>query len=451
MRWSQTSRRRRPRNIQRPLCFVCDAFERRKRELAAVRWAALRRKTDVAAATASWTSRQKDGPGGGAKQKKARRRTRSPVRGIPGERRRPPVATVSAAAREHKERQRAAQSQGPVDREQAKGLSCRQFVRLQAAQKGSHRPTRQVSESAAQDEAQEPAADEQGWAAEGDEEPGLWPDRQEQDSAWAEQEEEGEDEEDEGEEEAVRGEAQAQAQAQAVAEALAQAEAEALAEAEARAAAEAEQARARAQGAKRRSRSKKQPKSGGPGTRGALRSRVAGRMHEKQTAAREAQKKRPKREAQTQKEPPRKQPQKPSSKKVAPRKEPAGKPRESRKVVRDRVSQHAAQKIAAEPVTETEPEPQPQPEPEPQPREQALASGDSGNIFDQLGQQLAMVGSHDDDDVDLDEEDGTLSIECPEGVSAGDAITVTTGDGQELELEVPEGVGPGDTFEVAYE
>jgi len=411
----------------------------------------LRRKTDVAAATASWTARQADGPGGGAKQKKARRRTRSPVRGIPGERRRPPVATVSAAAREHKERQRAAQSQGPVDREQAKGLSCRQFVRLQAAQKGSHRPTRQVSESAAQDEAQEPAADEQGRAAEGDEEPGLWPDRGAQDAAWEEQEEEGEDEEDEGEEEAVQGEAEAEAQAQAVAEALAQAEAEALAEAEARAAAEAGQT----QEPKRRSRSKKQPKSGGPGTRGALRSRVAGRMHEKQTAAREAQKKRPKREAQTQKEPPRKQPQKPSSKKeVAPRKEPAGKPRESRKVVRDRVSQHAAQKIAAEPVTETEPEPQPQPEPEPQPREQALASGDSGNIFDQLGQQLAMVGSDDDDnddDVDMDEEDGTLSIECPEGVSAGDAITVTTGDGQELELEVPEGVGPGDTFEVAFE
>ena len=43
----------------------------------------------------------------------------------------------------------------------------------------------------------------------------------------------------------------------------------------------------------------------------------------------------------------------------------------------------------------------------------------------------------------------TMTISCPEGVSAGEAILVTTGDGQELEVEIPEGVQAGDEFEIA--
>ena len=42
----------------------------------------------------------------------------------------------------------------------------------------------------------------------------------------------------------------------------------------------------------------------------------------------------------------------------------------------------------------------------------------------------------------------TLTVVCPEGVSAGDMLYVSTPDGDEVEVAVPEGVGPGDEFEV---
>ena len=42
----------------------------------------------------------------------------------------------------------------------------------------------------------------------------------------------------------------------------------------------------------------------------------------------------------------------------------------------------------------------------------------------------------------------TMTIPCPEGVSAGEVIDVTTEDGQELTVEVPEGVQAGDEFEI---
>ena len=42
----------------------------------------------------------------------------------------------------------------------------------------------------------------------------------------------------------------------------------------------------------------------------------------------------------------------------------------------------------------------------------------------------------------------TLTVVCPEGVSAGDLLYVSTPDGDEVEVAVPEGVGPGDEFEV---
>ena len=42
----------------------------------------------------------------------------------------------------------------------------------------------------------------------------------------------------------------------------------------------------------------------------------------------------------------------------------------------------------------------------------------------------------------------TMTITCPEGVSAGEVIDATTEDGQELTVEVPEGVQAGDEFEI---
>jgi len=42
----------------------------------------------------------------------------------------------------------------------------------------------------------------------------------------------------------------------------------------------------------------------------------------------------------------------------------------------------------------------------------------------------------------------TMTIPCPEGVSAGEVIDVTTEDGQELTVEVPEGVQAGDEFDI---
>jgi len=41
-----------------------------------------------------------------------------------------------------------------------------------------------------------------------------------------------------------------------------------------------------------------------------------------------------------------------------------------------------------------------------------------------------------------------MSIVCPEGVSEGQLILVTTDDGQELEVEVPSGVEAGQEFNV---
>ena len=54
-----------------------------------------------------------------------------------------------------------------------------------------------------------------------------------------------------------------------------------------------------------------------------------------------------------------------------------------------------------------------------------------------------------DAEADGDEDEGqTMAVECPEGVSAGELILISTEAGEELEVEVPEGIGPGDTFEI---
>ena len=42
----------------------------------------------------------------------------------------------------------------------------------------------------------------------------------------------------------------------------------------------------------------------------------------------------------------------------------------------------------------------------------------------------------------------TILVRCPEGVSAGGVLYVTTPDGREVSVEVPDGIGPGDEFEV---
>eukprot|EP01045_Picozoa_sp_COSAG04_P026657 COSAG04_NODE_3744_length_2564_cov_1.880325_2_plen_634_part_01 len=51
-------------------------------------------------------------------------------------------------------------------------------------------------------------------------------------------------------------------------------------------------------------------------------------------------------------------------------------------------------------------------------------------------------------EISEDSSSTTIVIPCPEGVSAGEAILVTTEDGQLLEVEVPEGVQAGDEFEI---
>ena len=45
----------------------------------------------------------------------------------------------------------------------------------------------------------------------------------------------------------------------------------------------------------------------------------------------------------------------------------------------------------------------------------------------------------------------TLAMVVPEGTYAGEEITVTTEDGEELDIVVPDGLGPGDEFEVNIE
>ena len=45
----------------------------------------------------------------------------------------------------------------------------------------------------------------------------------------------------------------------------------------------------------------------------------------------------------------------------------------------------------------------------------------------------------------------TLTVECPEGVSAGDALSVMTASGLEATVLLPEGIGPGETFTVTID
>ena len=65
------------------------------------------------------------------------------------------------------------------------------------------------------------------------------------------------------------------------------------------------------------------------------------------------------------------------------------------------------------------------------------------------GVDLSGVDVGEDEDGE-DDDDGvtTMEITCPEGVSAGEVITIETPDGDQIELEVPEGISPGDTFAV---
>ena len=52
------------------------------------------------------------------------------------------------------------------------------------------------------------------------------------------------------------------------------------------------------------------------------------------------------------------------------------------------------------------------------------------------------------DEVEAEEDAEYLTVACPAGVGPGDALYVTTPDGDEIEVVVPEGVGEGDEFEV---
>ena len=44
-----------------------------------------------------------------------------------------------------------------------------------------------------------------------------------------------------------------------------------------------------------------------------------------------------------------------------------------------------------------------------------------------------------------------IVIECPEGCSPGDTITIDTPNGDEVDVEIPEGVDPGDEFYIEVE
>ena len=51
-------------------------------------------------------------------------------------------------------------------------------------------------------------------------------------------------------------------------------------------------------------------------------------------------------------------------------------------------------------------------------------------------------------EADEHEELETMAIVCPEGVAAGEALTVMSPGGVEVEVLVPEGIAPGEEFEV---
>jgi hypothetical protein len=51
-------------------------------------------------------------------------------------------------------------------------------------------------------------------------------------------------------------------------------------------------------------------------------------------------------------------------------------------------------------------------------------------------------------EADEHEELETMAIVCPEGVAAGEALTVISPGGVEVEVLVPEGIAPGEEFEV---
>ena len=88
-------------------------------------------------------------------------------------------------------------------------------------------------------------------------------------------------------------------------------------------------------------------------------------------------------------------------------------------------------------------------------RLQAVLDAAAEQGVDLSGVDGAASGGGADEDVsqdgsDDDDGDGvmTMEITCPEGVSAGESITIETPDGDQIELELPEGIAPGDTFAV---
>ena len=60
------------------------------------------------------------------------------------------------------------------------------------------------------------------------------------------------------------------------------------------------------------------------------------------------------------------------------------------------------------------------------------------------GNQEQQTVCNDDDNNDHE----MMAVVCPDGVIAGDMISVDTPDGREIEIDVPEGIRPGDVFDV---
>ena len=85
----------------------------------------------------------------------------------------------------------------------------------------------------------------------------------------------------------------------------------------------------------------------------------------------------------------------------------------------------------------------------------ALQPGDDMSQFlqeiaaDLSSWQPGMHARHDAAEADA-EGVQTLTVVCPDDVSPGDALSIQTEDGDELEIIVPEGVEAGEEFEVQF-
>lgn len=107
---------------------------------------------------------------------------------------------------------------------------------------------------------------------------------------------------------------------------------------------------------------------------------------------------------------------------------------------------------AAEPEETTVPEPAPPLEPASsarRPPSPATTDADSSRAAAQAAAAPEEGDEQSPDPTGVDDANvETLVVVCPEGVTAGELLTIEASNGMEVDIEVPEGVGEGDEFEV---